>query len=203
MFCFSFVFWGVLNITRGKPNDGVLLQLFFVMSMNWGDKLVKQSDRALTNYEINILWWGRCKGMPILGVCWKFFLLEWTITYHLSLSSFFAAFGDCRFWAHHQLLSWHCGCNKSCFGHPTSCFVWNFLEHTIPLHFWHWHNRLDFAHLERDVSSWKSKAKRDGNIRKIRILSRVNHSPTWRGFFANKKIIGRGKSRKIGIIFYF
>ena len=35
---------------------------------------------------------------------------------------------------------------------------------------------------------------------KIRILSRVNHIPTWRGFFASKKIIGRGKSRKIGII---
>ena len=66
----------VLNITRGKPNDGVLLQLLFVMSMNGGDKLVKQSDRALTNYEINILRWGRCKGMPILGVCWKIFLSE-------------------------------------------------------------------------------------------------------------------------------
>ena len=26
----------VLNITWGKPNDGVLLQLFFVMSMNGG-----------------------------------------------------------------------------------------------------------------------------------------------------------------------
>ena len=135
MVCFSFVFWGVLNITRGKPNDGVLLQLFFVMSNDVderGDKFVKQSDRPLTTYEINILWWGRCKGMPILGVCWKFFLLEWTITYHLSLSSFFASFGDGRFWAHHQLLSWRCGCNKSCFGHPTSCFVWKSLEANIP-----------------------------------------------------------------------
>ena len=34
----------------GKPNNGVLLQLFFVMSMNGGDKFVKQSDRPLTNY---------------------------------------------------------------------------------------------------------------------------------------------------------
>ena len=49
-----------------------------------GDKLVKQSDGPLTNYEINILWWGRCKGMPILGVCWIFFCRNELsfITYH-------------------------------------------------------------------------------------------------------------------------
>ena len=74
----------VLNITWGKPNDGVLLQLFFVMSNDVderGDKFVKQSDRPLTTYEINILWWGRCKGMPILGVCWN----ELLDSYYLSL----------------------------------------------------------------------------------------------------------------------
>ena len=53
-FFFVFFFFGggrvVLSITWGKPNNGVLLQLFFVMSMNGGDKFVKQSDRPLTNY---------------------------------------------------------------------------------------------------------------------------------------------------------
>ena len=101
----------------------------------WTGGQISKAIWQTLDYEINILWWGRCKGMPILGVCWKFLFVG--MNYHLfpdnlSLSSLFASFGDGRFWAHHQLLSWHCGCNKSCFGRPTSCFVWKSLEANIP-----------------------------------------------------------------------
>ena len=130
-----------------------------------------------------------------------FFLSEWTITYYLSLSSFLhplvmAAFELTINYYHgiadatkavlviqlHVLFGifWNIP-SPSIFGTDTIVWIWP-----------PW----------KGCSSWKSKAKRDGNIRKIRILSRVNHIPTWRGFFASKKVIGRGKSRKIGIILF-